>query len=181
VYLGVRGESVVVTSKPTPHGPIKSRRRAELAARALDPDDLDRPHAALPRLRRKLAALSEAQRYEDAARLRDRVAAVEAIAEDLTQLARLRATELCLVVPAREAGFRRVLFIAAGRIAAARTVPSGAGARLELEAGLAETRRAVPSLDPADADELLVVAQFLRRPPPELRVLRFDQLGRAAA
>jgi DNA polymerase III epsilon subunit family exonuclease len=181
VYLGVRGESVVVTSKPTPHGPIKSRRRAELAARALGPGDLDRPQSALPRLRRKLAALSEAQRYEDAARLRDRVTAVEAIAEDLAALARLRATELCLVVPAREPGFRRVFFIAAGRVAAARTVPSGAGARLELEAGLAETRRAEPSLDPTDADELLVVAQFLRRPPPELRVLRFDQLGRAAA
>ena len=55
VYLAARGDRVVVTRKPTPHGPLKSRRRAELAARALEPRELDRPRSALPRLRRKLA------------------------------------------------------------------------------------------------------------------------------
>jgi hypothetical protein len=58
-------------------------------------------------------------------------------------------------------------------------VPSGG--RLELEAGLAEARRAEPSLAPEDADELLAVAHFLRRPPPELRVLTFAELARRNA
>jgi len=180
-YLGVRGERVVVTSTPSACGPIKSRRRAELAARALEPGDLARPAAALPRLRRRLARLADALRYEDAARLRDRIVAVEAVAAELSRLERLRRAELVLVVPAAQPGFRRAFFLRGGRIAAARTVPQGAGARLELEAGLAQARSVEPTLAPEHADELVVVAQFLRRPPPELEVLRFDELRRAAA
>jgi DNA polymerase-3 subunit epsilon len=158
---------------------LKSRRRAAIAARALEAHELERPRAALPRLRRKLAAHAEALRYEDAARLRDRVAAVEAVAAELERLQRLRATEVCLLVPAAEKGFRRVFFVVSGRVAAARTI--GPGAALEIEAGLAEARRAAPSVAPEDADELLVIAQFLRRPPPELRVLTFDELSRRRA
>jgi DNA polymerase III subunit epsilon len=179
VYLRVRGDSVVVSQKPSPQGPLKSRRRAGIAARALEAHELERPRAALPRLRRKLAAHAEALRYEDAARVRDRIAAVEAVAAELERLQRLRATEVCLLVPAAEKGFRRVFFVASGRVAAARTI--GPGAALEIEAGLAEARRAAPSLAPEDADELLVIAQFLRRPPPELRVLTFDELSRRRA
>src|SRR5436853_476218 len=55
------------------------------------------------------------------------------------------------------------------------------GAHVELATGMAEALHASPSLAPEHADELLVVAQFLRRPPPELEVLRFDELRRAAA
>jgi len=179
VYLGARGDHVIVTRSPTPQGPLKSRRRAELAARALEVGDLERPRSALPRLRRKLASLADAQRYEDAARLRDRLAAVEAVAAELDRLRRLRESELCIVAPAAEPGFRRAFFVASGRVAAVRTLP--AAGRLELDAGLAEARRAEPSLAPEDADELLVVAQFLRRPPPELRVLTFDDLARRSA
>ena len=141
--------------------------------------ELDRLPSALPRLRRKLASLSDAQRYEDAARFRDRLAAVEAVAAELERLRRLRDSELCLLAPAAEPGFRRAFFVASGRVAAVRTVAAAGG--LELEAGLAEARRAEPSLAPEDADELLVVAQFLRRPPPELRVLTFDDLASRSA
>ena len=179
VYLGARGDRVVVTRSPTQQGPLKSRRRAELAARALEVGELERPREALPRLRRKLASHADALRYEDAARLRDRVTAVEAVAADLERLRRLRESELCLVAPAAEPGFRRAFFIASGRVASVRTI--AAGGRLELDAGLAEARRAEPSLAPEDADELLVVAQFLRRPPPELRVYTFDDLTRRSA
>ncbi len=179
VYLGARGDRVVVTRSPTQQGPLKSRRRAELAARALEVGELERPGTALPRLRRKLATLADALRYEDAARLRDRVAAVEAVAAEFERLRRLRESELCLVAPAAEPGFRRAFFIASGRVASVRTIP--AAGRLELDAGLAEARRAEPSLAPEDADELLVVAQFLRRPPPELRVFTFDDLARRSA
>jgi DNA polymerase-3 subunit epsilon len=181
VYLDVRDERVVVSTRPTPHGPLKSRRRAELAARALEPDDVERPSGALPRLRKKLAGLASDLRYEDAARLRDRLTAVEAVARDLDRLRRLREAELCLLVPGDRTGYRRAFFVAGGRIAAVRVVPPGAGGRLELATGMAQARAAPGSLEPQDADELLVVAQFLRRPPPELDVVRFDELDRRAA
>ena len=179
VYLGTRGERVIVTKSPTAHGPLKSRRRAELAARALEPHELERPRDALPRLRRTLASHADALRYEYAARLRDRVAAVEAVAAEVERLRRLRAVELCILVPAVEPGFRRAFFVTRGRVATVRTLATAG--RLELDAGLAAARRAEPSLAPEDADELLVVAQFLRRPPPELSVLTFDELARRPA
>jgi hypothetical protein len=43
-----------------------------------------------------------------------------------------------------------------------------------VEAGLAAARRSESSLAPEDSDELLVISQFLRRPPPELTVCRLD-------
>jgi hypothetical protein len=61
---------------------------------------------------------------------------------------------------------------------ATRTVPPGAGGALEVEAGLAAARRALadgPSLAPEHADELAVLATFLRRPPPELSVCPLDR------
>ena len=94
---------------------------------------------------------------------------------------RLRRTELVIVVPGAEAGFRRAFFVRGGRVAAVRAVPRGPGAQLELDSGLAEAARAEQSLAPEHADELLVVAQFLRRPPPELQVLGFDEVARTAA
>src|SRR5581483_10475763 len=83
VWLRKRGDSVVASSQPSPVGPIRSRRQAQLAARALLPEEMQRPAAALPRLRRKLAALAESRRFEDAARLRDRVQALEHVCRDL--------------------------------------------------------------------------------------------------
>jgi DNA polymerase-3 subunit epsilon len=182
VYLTPRGDSVSVTSEPTPLGPIRSRRRAELAARALAGASagelaLLSSGGPLPRLRAKLRDLAEALRYEDAARLRDRIAALERVVSGLAELERLRAARLCLLVPALEHGYRRAFFVAGGRIAAVRTVPPGPGAEVELESGLAEALAAPGSLAPEDADELLLVGSFLRKPPPELTVLRFDELA----
>jgi DNA polymerase-3 subunit epsilon len=194
LYLKPKGESFSVTSDPTDLGPIRSRRRAELAARALagvTPGELALLTAGgpLPRLRAKLRDLSESLRYEDAARLRDRIAALERVIASLAELQRLRAAEICLVVPAVEEGWRRAFFVAHGRVAAVRALPRGPGAALELEAGVAEARAAADSLAPEDADELLLVGSFLRRPPPELTLLRFEEIvsgydlvdGRAAA
>src|SRR5205823_13324553 len=83
VWLKRRGNAVVASSTPASNslllGPLRSRRRAQLAARALLPDELARPSLALPRLRRKLAALADACRFEDAARLRDRIDALERV------------------------------------------------------------------------------------------------------
>jgi DNA polymerase III epsilon subunit family exonuclease len=183
LYFARRGERIVVTSKPSPLGPIRSRRRAELAARALQGASegelvLLASGGPLPRLRARLQHLSECLRYEDAARLRDRIAALEQVVDDLAELDRLRAARICLVAPAVEEGFRRAFFVSGGRVAAVRTLPRGQAARLELEAGLAEAKAASASIAPEDADELLLVGAFLRRPPPELEVVRFSDLER---
>jgi excinuclease UvrABC nuclease subunit len=137
-----------------------------LAARALE--GFDRPEDALPDLRRRLGNHVESLRYEDAARVRDRIAALEQVAARLRELERLRALDVWLVVPAVEEGFRRAYLVTGGRVAAERTLPPGAGARLELDAGLAAARLHEGE---DDADELLLIGSFLRRPPPELEVL----------
>jgi len=166
LYLRRRATGWVVSEQPGGIGPLTSPTRARLAARALDGHD--RPEDALPALRRRLRSHMDALRYEDAARLRDRIAALEQIAARVRQLERLRALELWLVVPAAQEGFRRAYLVSGGRVAAERTLPPGAGARLELDTGLAEAR-----LHPGgeDAEELLLIGSFLRRPPPELEVI----------
>jgi len=175
VWLKQRGEGVVASSSPTALGPIRSRRRAQLAARALQADELARPALALTRLRRRLAQLADARRYEDAARLRDRIDALERVCKELDRLARLRAVERCLVVPAAEPGHARAFFVAGGRVAAERTLPPGGGAHLEVEAGLAASRRVLGSDPDGDLDELLLIGTFRRRPPPELAVVPLDR------
>ncbi|HEY3105494.1 MAG TPA: exonuclease domain-containing protein [Gaiellaceae bacterium] len=182
VYFQHKNDRLVVTSRPTAYGPIKSRRRAELAARALQgatPAELAllTSGGPLPRLRAKLRDLAESLRYEDAARLRDRIAALERVVAELAELDGLRAAELVLLVPAVETGYRRAFFVAHGRIAATRTIPAGPGAALEVEAGIAEARGQAISFAPEDADELLLAGSFLRRPPPELTVLRFEDVA----
>jgi DNA polymerase-3 subunit epsilon len=186
VYLRRRGSDVVVSAKPGPWGPLRSRRRAQLAARALR--DATEPElealvrgGPLPGLRRRLTSLAEARRFEDAARLRDRIAALERVVRELGALERLRSARICLLVPAREDGFTKAFFVAGGRVVTERTLPPGAGADLELAAGLAETAHAEPSLAAEDVDELLLVGEFLRRPPPELRVVPLERLARRAA
>jgi DNA polymerase III epsilon subunit family exonuclease len=183
VYLRRRGEDFVVTKTATPLGPIGSRRTASLAARALalstpeERDDLlqDGP---LPRLRERLSHLAESLRYEEAARLRDRIEALERVVERLRRLERLRSLELCLIAPASEPGWRRAFFVCGGELCTVRSLPPGAGARLEIEAGLAVCRtareRAGDTLTPAQAEDLLLLDGFVRRPPPELAVLPLD-------
>jgi DNA polymerase III epsilon subunit family exonuclease len=181
VYLRRRGGSLVCTQTPTLLGPLRSRTRARLACRALDgasDAELENPALALPRLRTKLRDLADCRRYEDAARLRDRIAALEWLVRTVHRIERLRRTRACIVVPAREPGFVRAYFLADGRIAAARLLPPGDGARVEIAAGLATVPE--PSqvtdcyLEAESLDDLMLVGTFLRRPPPELRVARLD-------
>src|SRR5438094_6004315 len=166
VYLRKRGDSVVCSTKPSPIGPLRSRARARLAARALRPDEVDRPERALPRLRTRLQDLVDCRRFEDAARLRDRIAAVEDVVRTVERLQRLRRIRCCVIVPSAEPGYARGIFVSNGRIADERTLAS----RLEVEAGLAAAER--PGTE--EVDELLLIGTFLRRPPPELRVAPLD-------
>jgi DNA polymerase-3 subunit epsilon len=202
VWLRARGDSVVATASQAQArrvqasnrlllGPLRSRRTAQLAARALTPNELARPETALPRLHGRLRELAEARRFEDAARLRDRIAALERVCRELRRLDRVRRLECCILVPAGEATYVRAVFVAGGRIAAERTLPPGGGAALEVEAGLAAASRQVQASNSLlqgdsgelDLDELLLVDSFLRRPPPELRVtpLRRDAILRAVS
>ncbi|MGZ4335248.1 MAG: exonuclease domain-containing protein [Gaiellaceae bacterium] len=171
VWLRQRGDSVVASTRPPPVGPLRSRRTAQLAARVLTPNELARPEQALPRLRRRLRELSDARRFEDAGRLRDRLGALERVCRELQRLDRVRRLECCVLVPAVEPGYVRAIFVAGGRVAAERTLPPGGGATLEVEAGLAATRRP----GELDLDELLLVDSFVRRPPPELRVAPLER------
>jgi DNA polymerase III epsilon subunit family exonuclease len=169
LYLRRRGDGVVCSSQPTELGPLKSRRRAQLAARALDGVEWTTFDDALPKLRAKLKRLARDQRFEDAARLRDRMLALEEIVVELKRLRRLRNLAVCLAVPADVAGRRRGFYVAKGQVVCSRPYAGPHG--LEWQAGLAAVARAVPTLEPEAADDLLVVASFLRRPPPELEVI----------
>jgi DNA polymerase III epsilon subunit family exonuclease len=179
LYLKRRGEEFIVTKTATPLGPVTSRRRASLATRALaasTDEELDRllHGGPLPRLRARLSHLAESLRYEEAARLRDRIEALEDVVERLRRLERLRGLELCLIAPALDPGWRKAFFVCGGGVCAVRSLPPGAGAKLEIGAGLALCRLArerVGTLTPEQAEDLLLLDGFIRRPPPELAVL----------
>jgi DNA polymerase-3 subunit epsilon len=182
VYLRRRGDDFVVTKTATGLGPITSRRQASLAARALascSAEELDGvlDGGPLPRLRERLAHLSESLRYEEAARLRDRIEALEHVVERLRRLEQLRGLEACLIAPAAEAGWQKAFFVRGGRVRAIRSLPPGGGAKLELEAGLAACRAAGgpgETLSSDQAEDMLLLDGFVRRPPPELAVLPLD-------
>jgi len=180
VYLERRDGKWRVVTTPGPLGPIGSKRRAQLAARALDGFEGDDLAAAVSPLRAGLKRLAHDLRFEDAARVRDRLAALEEVAERIADLERLRSSRLCLVAPAREPGLRRAFFVAGGRVWS-RTLAPGPAGRLEVEAGLAEVVTDEPSYAPEDADALVVVSSVLRRPPPELRVVSLDASAILAA
>jgi DNA polymerase-3 subunit epsilon len=179
VYLRRRGDSVVCSSQPTELGPIKSRRRAQLAARALQSVKWETIEDALPALRAKLRRLARDLRFEDAARLRDRVEALEDVAAEIRRMRALRALELCVVVPGEEEGSRTGFWVAKGRVVDRRPFTGTRG--VEWQAGLAAVARAEPTLEPDAADDLLAVASFIRRPPPELHVIPLAHLRRGAA
>jgi DNA polymerase III epsilon subunit family exonuclease len=183
VYLRRRGEEFVVSKTPSDLGPITGRRQASLAARALSlarPEELEHllEGGPLPRLRARLSDLAECLRYEEAGRLRDRIEALEQVVERLRRLEELRTIEVCLVAPALEGGWRRAFFVAGGGMCASRSLPPGPGARLEVAAGISiagtARARAQEPLSAEQAEDLLLLDGFIRRPPPELAVLPLE-------
>ena len=178
VYLAQRGGSVVCSAAPGPLGPIKSRRKAQLAARALQGVDWETLDDALPKLRAKLRRLARDLRFEDAARLRDRIGALEDVSREIARLDRLRALAVCVVAPGDQEGTRRGFFVAKGRVVCVRPFHGTSG--LEWQAGLTAVARAEPVLSAEAADELIAIAAFLRRPPPELEVVPLSE-GEIAA
>ena len=179
LYLRRRGDTVVCSSQPTELGPLTSRRRAQLAARALQGVEWETLDDALPRLRAKLKRLARDLRFEDASRLRDRIEALEDAAREIRRMQLLRGMAVCIVVPGERAGSRRAFFVAKGQVVGVRPYIGPFG--VEWQAGLADVARAEPTLAPEAADELRVIASFIRRPPPELEVLRLAHLAHGAA
>ncbi|MGH3003083.1 MAG: exonuclease domain-containing protein [Gaiellaceae bacterium] len=175
VYLRRRGDGVVCSAAPTELGPVTSRRRAHLAARALQGVEWERVDDALPPLRAKLHRLARDLRFEDAARLRDRIAACEQVARELAELERLRGLAVCVVAPGEREGTRRGFYVARGQVVCCRPFHGPNG--LEWRAGLAAVARAEPTLAPDAADDLRAVGAFLRRPPPELEVFSLVHSG----
>jgi DNA polymerase III subunit epsilon len=180
LYLRRRGDSVVCSSQPSELGPLTSRKRAQLAARALQGVEWETLDDALPKLRAKLKRVAADLRFEDAARLRDRIAALEDAAREVRRMEQLRQMAVCVVVPGERDGTRRAFFVAKGQVVCGRPYHGPQG--VEWQAGLAAVRRAEPTLAPEAADELRLVASFIRRPPPELEVVRLAHFadGRAA-
>jgi DNA polymerase III subunit epsilon len=180
LYLRRRGDSVVCSAQPSELGPLTSRRRAQLAARALQGVEWETLDDALPKLRAKLKRVAADLRFEDAARLRDRIAALEDAAREVRRMEQLRQMAVCVVAPGERDGTRRAFFVAKGQVVCTRPYHGPRG--VEWQAGLAEVKRAEPTLAPEAADELRLVATFIRHPPPELEVVRLAHFadGRAA-
>jgi DNA polymerase III subunit epsilon len=181
VYLRLRGGAVVVTRVPGRHGPIRKRADAERAARVLSDcsaeefDGLAR--GVVPeRLRERMHTLSDSLRYEEAARVRDRIASLERVAAALARLERLRRLERCLLAPGLDEGTFEAVLVAGGRVAA-RVPVGGASSGRALDDALEAARAAAcddRAHEPDFADELHVVGRFAARPPPELRVLPLE-------
>ncbi len=168
---GAKGWSVV--GEPTACGPLTGRAAVQRAARALTGFDGENPADALPQLRSRLGRLAREQRYEEAARLRDKIGSLERVVDRLDELRQLRELRACLLVPAREPGFLLAVAVAGGQVAAVRRIPLGSG-RLEVDALVAAATRAVHSTGSQDAGELALMSMFVRRPPPELRVVPLE-------
>ena len=183
VYLRKWGDAMVVTSRPSELGPIRSRRRPSgprersREARRRSSRFSGRgarchvsglvcatcPNRFATRRRRSCATASGRSK-------RSCATCGRSIGSDPWARAWLS--------PGRSRALRGV-FVAGGRVACVRTLPAaGTGAVLEVRAGLAIARAAQaegPTFDAEAADELLLVGTFLRRPPPELAVSPLDE------
>ena len=164
VYLKRRGEDFVVTKTATPARPDRQPPNgvacsARARARARPRSSTTSSRAARSRAcEARLSHLAESLRYEEAARLRDRIEALEHVVERLRRLKRLRELELCLIAPAIEPSERRAFFVCGGEVCAVRSLPQGPAARPEIDAALALCRsareRAAETLTPDQAEDL---------------------------
>ena len=100
--------------------------------------------------------------------------ALEQVASSLAELERLRALEVCLLVPALEPGFLRAFFVSGGRVVAVAHAPARRRGPRRDRGRARGSAAEPPAPGPEDTDELLLVGSFLRRPPPELRVVPLD-------
>jgi hypothetical protein len=82
-----------------------------------------------------------------------------------------------LIAPAFTPGWRKAFFVRAGALCAVRSLPPGPGARLEINAGLTIARHIPREREPLtgeQAENMLLLGSFIRRPPPEVTVIPLD-------
>ena len=170
-YLGRRGLALDCHGGADGWGPLRSRSLACRATQALDGFEGDAPAGHCPALRARMRRLAQTSASRTPPGFATASARSRRPLPRCAELARLRALRVCLLVPALEPGFQRAVFVAGGRVAAVRSLPREAAACSRSRRVLAAAAAASVSLAPEDADELLLVASFLRRPPPELRVV----------
>ena len=170
VYLRRRGDTVVCSASPGPLGPIKSRRAWRSSPHARCKASTGRRSTTrLPKLQQKLRRLARDQRFEDAARLRDRIAALEQVAGEIARLERLRSLAVCVVAPDGEAGAAWLLRREGpGRLRPA--LPRRPRCRVAGGPSRCRPRRAEPGAG-GDRRAARRSPAFLRRPPPELEVV----------
>ena len=188
VYLRRRGDDFVVSKQPGPLGPIGSRRRAALAARALasatdeelagllegGPLPRLRVQARAPRRQPSLRGGGAAARPDRGAGARRRAAVPAATAAGVASLSDRAGRRAGLAD-----GLLRRRRPRAGRPAAA----ARRRRARRVEAGLAccSAEEDDEPLTAEQAEELLLVGGFVRRPPPELAVLPLERRSRRPA
>ena len=155
VYLRRRGDTVVCSATPGALGPIKSRRRAQLAARALQGVEWDSPRTRSRSCRRSC----DGSRASSVSRM------PHACATGSKRSSRSRprspassgsASSRCAWSCGGDDGRRRGFFVAKGQVVCVRPFNGAQG--VEWQAGLAAVARAEPSLAPESTDELLAIA-----------------------
>jgi DNA polymerase-3 subunit epsilon len=119
-------------------------------------------------LRMRLCALRDQQRYEEAARARDQLAALERAQRVLGRLQRCGRRSGVLLAPDRDDRFVQAFAVARGRVVARRRLPRAGDARLEvapllvaMEAGM--HGRWAP-FSPIEAQQARIVAAAFARP-----------------
>ena len=178
VYLKRRDDEFVVTKNadragPDPEPPARRARRTRARRR----DRRKSANGCSKAARCPVSVggsheLAEDFRYEEAARLRDRIDALEHVVERLRRLERLRTLDCCLVAPAVEPGWRKAFFVCSGRISAVRSLPPGARPEVDAAFRQAARRSAAESRSRPKRPRICCCsAGSFSRPPPELAVL----------
>ena len=131
----------------------------------------DDPSALLATLQRRIAALSSAERFEDAAAQRDRLSMLVRSAAKLQRLSALTCVpELVAARPTADLGWE-VSVVRRGRLAAAGVVPRGAHPGPHVDALLATGETVLPGPGPlpaATAEEVECVLRWLETPGTRL-------------
>jgi DNA polymerase-3 subunit epsilon len=135
-------------------------------------------------LRVRMAALAEAQRYEDAATARDQLEAVDTVRRAMARLRRARSRSGVLLAADLDDRFVQAFACARGLVVARRRLPRSGDAMLEiaplvvaLEAGLT----GLPAVfEPEQAEAARIVGAAFARPGVHLRAVPFAGDGSPA-
>ena len=175
VYLRARGDEVVVTGTPGPHGPLSA------GAAPRSRPARSRPPSSTTLRRRCRACAPASPRTRTRCATRTRRACATGSTRSRTPSA-ASAASTASAPPSSACSSRRSSRASAGRSSSRAGASPRCGRCRPAAAPRSSSRRGSPrvaasssSYAPEHADELLLVASFLRRPPPELKVLTLSE------